>query len=63
MSCKCNNSMYTTIPKEINEYEQFDIGVQLEEPVDDIDYSYADEEAKELAHIEHLISKYGGSNE
>ena len=63
MSCKYNNSMYTTIPKEIDEYEQFDIYEQLEEPVDDIDYSYADEEAKELAHIEFLISKYGGSNE
>lgn len=63
MSCKFDNSMYTTIPKEIDEYEQFDIDEQLEEPVDDIDYSYADEEAKEFAHIGYLISKYGGSNE
>ena len=63
MSCKYNNSMYTTIPKEIDEYEQFDIDEQLEEPVENVDYSYADEEAKELAHIEFLISKYGGSNE
>lgn len=63
MSCKFNNSMYTTIPKETDDFEWFDIDELVEEPVDDVDYSYADEEAKEFAHIGYLISKYGGPNE
>lgn len=60
MSCKLNNSLYTTIPKEIEEYELFDIYEEFEEPIEDFDYSYAEVEAKEFAYIEFLISKYGG---
>ncbi len=62
MSCKYNNSMFTTIPKEIEEFEGFDVDEVIEEEVEYIDYSFADEEIKELAHIDYLIAKYGSSD-
>lgn len=33
MSCKFNNSMYITIPKETGDFEWFDIDELVEEPL------------------------------
>lgn len=63
MSCKYNNSMFTTIPKEIDEYEGFDIDELVEEPVDDIDHDFVEHEVKEFNHLQFLISEYHDSDE
>ena len=60
MSCKYNNSMYTLNVPDLEEYDEFDIYEDIPEPEDDIDYSFADQEAKELAHFKKLVSKYSG---
>ena len=63
MSCKFNNSMYTTIPKETEEYEQFDIDELVEEPVEDIDHDFIEQEVEEFTHLQFLISEYHDSDE
>ena len=58
MRCKYNNSMYTLDVPELEEYDEFDIYEELQEPVDDIDYSFMDQEAEELSHIKKLVSLF-----
>ena len=58
MRYKYNNSMYTLNVPEMEEFDEFDIYEDVEEPVDDIDYSFADQEAQELAHFKKLVSEY-----
>ena len=63
MSCKYDNAMFTTIPKETEEYEQFDIDELVEEPVEDIDHDFIEQEVEEFNHLQFLISEYHDSDE
>ena len=58
MRCKYNNSMYTLDVPELEEYDEFDVYEDIEEPVDDIDYTFADQEAEELAYFKKLVSLF-----
>ena len=58
MRCKYNNSMYTLDIPENMEFDEFDVYEDIQEPVDDIDYSFADQEVEELSHIKKLVSLF-----
>ena len=47
--------MYTTIPKETDDFEWFDIDELVEEPVDDIDHDFVEQEVEEFNHLQFLI--------
>lgn len=63
MPCKYDNAMYTTIPKETDEYGWFDIDELVEEPVEEFDNEFAEENLKEFKHLQFLISEYHDSDE
>lgn len=52
MRCKYNNSMYTLDIPENMEFDEFDIYEDVQEPVDDIDYSFADQEGEDSVHLQ-----------
>ena len=58
MRYKYNNSMYTLNVPELEEFDEFDVYEDIEEPVDDIDYTFADQEAEELAYFKKLVSLF-----
>ncbi|WP_346661404.1 hypothetical protein [uncultured Methanobrevibacter sp.] len=58
MRCKYNNSMYTLDIPENMEFDEFDIYEDVQEPVDDIDYSFADLEDEDSAHLQKLVSEF-----
>lgn len=55
---KYDNSMYTTKLPELAEDEEVDVDEVFEENEDNIDYEFADLEAREFKHILKLARKY-----
>lgn len=55
---KYDNAMYTTKLPELAEDEEVDVDEVFEENEDDIDYEFAELEAREFKHILKLARKY-----
>ena len=55
---KYDNAMYTTKLPELAEDEEVDVDEVFEENEDNIDYEFADLEAREFKHILKLARKY-----